>query len=466
MASQKRDLTQGSVRKQLLLFAMPFLLTNMLQTMYNLADTWILSQFIGKFAVSAANSGGQVLNVAINIIIGLAVGGTVVIGQLSGSKDADGIRRTVGTFLTLMSFVGLVFTVVFAANARRFLIMINTPPQVLDDAVDFLLIYCVGVIFMFGNNAVAAVCRGVGDSKAPLMFMIASSALNVILDLLAIFVMGWRDIRVTAWTTVIAIVFSFILSVGYLLQQRDLFRLSLRTFKPDWALLWRVLKVGVPSAVQSSIFGMSVLLVTALINKYGVDASAAAGLGSRVDSVILMPLNALSAATSAMIAQNLGARKVDRVRSTLKNALLFGYIFAFAAFAAAQTVPQFFFGFLTSDPESIAIGALYLRWASYNYLLVTGLSMFNAVAIGSGNTVYPLCATIMNGFVFRVPIAVFFEQVLGFGLAGVFMGLGFANIGGIIAGFIYYRLGYWARPKKTPVSEEQLAALADTGGEM
>ena len=462
MSSQSRDLTQGSVRKQLLLFAVPFLLTNTLQVFYNLADTWILSQFLGKYAVSAANSGGQVLNVAINIISGLAVGGTVVIGQLSGAKDWAQVRRAVGTFLALMFGIGAVFAVFFTLNARTFLIMINTPTKVLDDATDFLQIYSIGIIFLFGYNAVAAICRGVGDSKAPLLIMAASSALNVALDLMFIFALGIRDIRVTALTTLAAIIASFVFAAWYLIRQKDIFRFTRQMFRIDVSLLWRVLKVGVPSAVQSSIFGMSVLLVTGLINKYGVDASAAAGLGARVDSVILMPLAALASATSAMIAQNLGAGKTERVRGTLKSALLYGYLFAVAAFITAQTIPHVFFGFLTDDADAIATGAVYLRWVSYNYLLVTGLTLFNAVAIGAGNTVYPLCTTIMNGFVFRVPIAMFFEQFLGFGLPGVFMGLGFANIGGIIAGFIYYRLGFWARPKKQASGE----ALIDTGGEL
>ena len=459
MASQTRDLTKGNVRSQLLMFALPFLLTNMLQTLYGLADVWIISRFLGTAAVSASNSGGQILNVAINIITGLAVGGTVVIGQLVGEKDWDKVRRTISTFLTLMGAVGMLFTVFFFIYARAFLIRINTPPAVLDDATDFLRIYSVGIIFMFGYNAVAAICRGVGDSKAPMIFVAIASVLNIGLDLLFIFAFGWRDIRLTAVTTVAAMIVSFVLAAIHLFRQKELFRWSRKAFRMEIGLLLRVLKVGVPSAVQSSIFGLSVLFITALINKYGVEASAAVRLGSSVDSLILMPLNALAAAASAMIAQNLGAREIGRTRSTLKNALLFGYIFAFAAFAVAQAVPEVFFGFLTDDANAIQIGAEYLRWTSYNYLLVTGLIMFNAVAVGAGNTVYPLCTTIMNGFVFRAPIAMLFEQTFGFGLPGVFMGLGFANIGGIIAGFIYYRLGFWARPKKekTPKAEPAVA---------
>ena len=437
------------MRGQLLRFAIPFLLTNMLQTVYNIADMWIISRFLDTQAVAAANSGGQVLNVAINIITGLAVGGTVVIGQIAGAKAWADLQKAVSTFLTMMFSVGFAFTLFFVIFARSFLVMINTPPEVLDEATDFLRIYSIGIIFLFGYNAVAAICRGVGNSKAPMLFMLAASTLNVAMDLIFVLVLGF-GVRSTAVSTVVGIVISFGLSAWYMLRQKDLFRVNLKSLRIDGASLVRVLKVGVPSAVQSSVFGFSVLIVTALINNYGVEAAATAGIGSRIDSVILMPLNALSAAVSAMIAQNLGAREVGRVRSTLKNGLLFGYIFAVAAFAVMQVVPEIFFGFFTTGEEAkatIELGAVYLRWTSYNYLLVTGLIMFNAVAIGSGNTIYPLCTTIMNGFVFRAPIAMLFEQVFGFGLSGVFMGLGFANIGGIIAGFIYYRLGYWSRPK-------------------
>ena len=448
MAPQTQDLTQGKVHARLLIFAVPFLLTNLLQILYNLSDTVIISYFIGVEGVSAANSGGQVMTVAVNIITGLAVGGTVIIGQLAGAKDWEKVKRTIGTFLTVMFVVGVVFTVFFVIFSRDFLIMINTPSEVLEEATAFLRIYSYGIMFLFGYNAIAAVSRGVGDSKAPMLIVLVTSILNSVADLVLIGFFG-MGLRGAAWSSTIAIILSFIMAAVHLGRQTDLFRVTRAAFRIDGGLLFRVLKVGVPCAIQSSIFGMSILLVTSRINAYGVEASAVAGLGSKIDSVILLPLNALAAATAAMMAQNLGAGEIKRVRQTLYSALGYGYGFAIAAFVTAQLIPGPLFRLITGDPAAIELGAVYLRWISYNYLFVTALLTFNSVAIGAGNTVYPLCTTIMNGFVFRVPIALFFEQTLGFGLAGVFMGLGFANIGGMIAGFIYYRLGLWARPKKT-----------------
>jgi len=462
MASSSRDLTTGSVRKQLLLFAAPFLLTNLLQTLYNMSDTLIISYFIGKDAVDAAYSGGQVLNVAINIITGLSVGGTVVIGQLSGAKDNEKVKRTIGTFLSTMFIAGFVITLFFAVFARQFLVLINTPTALLDDATDFLRIYSYGILFLFGYNAIAAIFRGIGNSKVPMMIVLISSVLNTVLDLILIGpgtlilsrfgFQGW-GLRGAAWTSTFAAFMSFALAAIYLIRQKNLFRLTRNAFHVDGALLFRVLKVGIPSAIQSSIFSISLLLIVSRINIY--DAGATVGLGSKLDGLVLLPLNALSAATSAMIAQNLGARKIDRVRQTFSNSLLFGYLFAFLAFSVAHLLPKLLFRIVTPDADVIAQGVVYLRWTSFNYIFVTGLIMCNAVAIGSGNTVYPLCTTIMNAFVFRVPIALFFEQFLGYGLAGVFMGLGFANVGGTIAGFIYYRLGFWAKEKNHPAPKAQ-----------
>ena len=444
--NSNNDLTKGSIPKQLLFFALPFLLSNLMQILYNVTDTLIISRALGANAVSASNNGGQIINVVINIISGLALGGTVLIGQLRGRNDDESIKKAIGTFLSLMTILGLLSTVFFVIFSEKLLLFLNTDPLVLDDAVDFLKIYSYAIIFIFGYNSIAAISRGIGNSLMPFLFVLASVVLNIVLDLLFVITFN-RGIRGAAYATTISIIISFILSFIFLIRQKDIFTLSLKTFKINFKLASKIMLVGVPSGIQSSIFGLSILFITSFVNKYGIISSATIGIGSKIDSMFLLPMVAVGSASAAMVAQNFGAGQFERIEKTIKTVLIYNIILAVTFFSVAQLFPTFFFRIFTPDLEIIKTGILYMRWASFNYLFIAFLQTYNSLAIGVGNTIFALCTTIMNGFVFRVPIAYICENYFNLGIIGLFIGLGFANLGGSIAGYIYYKIGFWKKFK-------------------
>ena len=439
-------MTKGSIPKLLLFFAIPFLLSNLMQMLYNITDTLIISRVLGASAVSASNNGGQIINVIINITTGLTLGGTVLIGQLKGRGDEDSIKRTVGTFLSIMFILGLLTTVFFVFFAKELLLFLNTDPLILDDAIDFLKIYSYAIIFIFGYNSIVAISRGIGNSFMPFLFVLVSVIVNAALDILFVMVFNW-GIRGAAFATTLSIVLSFVMSLVFLIHQKDIFIPKFSTFKIDLKLAGKILLVGIPSGIQSSIFGLSILFITSFVNKYGIIASATIGIGSKIDSMFLLPLNAVASASAAMVAQNLGAGFFERISRTIKVALLYSIVLAVTFFMTAQLFPETLFKIFTPDSEIIETGILYMRWVSFNYLFIAFLQTYNSLAIGVGNTLYALCTTIMNGFAFRVPIAYIAETYFHLGITGLFLGLGFANIGGSIAGYIYYKIGFWKKFK-------------------
>ena len=444
--NKNTDLTKGNIPKQLLFFAIPFLLSNLMQILYNVSDTLIISRALGASAVSASNNGGQIINIVINVVSGLALGGTVLIGQLRGKKDEENLKKAVGTFLSLMVIIGFFLTIFFIFYAKNLLIFLNTDPLVLNDAVDFLKIYSYAIIFIFGYNSIVAISRGVGNSFTPFLFVLISVIVNIILDLLFVYTFSW-GIRGAAYATTISIILSFIMSLIFLIKQTDIFVFKPETFKIHFKLAKKILFVGIPSGIQSSIFGLSILFITSFVNRYGITASATIGIGSKIDSMFLLPLIAIASASAAMIAQNLGAGEYERITKTIKATLFYNLIMAVIFFGAAQLFPTVFFKMFTNDNAIIEMGILYMRWASFNYLFIAFLQTYNSLAIGVGNTVFALCTTIMNGFVFRVPIAYVMENYFGLGIIGLFIGLGFANLGGSVAGYIYYKIGFWKKFK-------------------
>ena len=442
--SGNTDLTQGNITKQLILFMLPFLFSNILQAVYNITDVFIISRFLDAGAVAAAHSGGQIMSVCINIASGLSVGGTIVIGRFTGAKDKDGVRKTVPSFFLIAGILGMLTTLVVVLFSSDFLRAINTQEEIFAQADSFLKIYGLGVFFIFGNNAIFALFRGSGNSKATLVFVMISTVTNLVLDYVFVAIFGW-GIDGAAWATTIAIVLCFCASVFYFIRKRSSFYLSGKGLRPDFALCKRILILGVPSAVQLSIFSFSVLFMTSFINVYGVSATAATAVGSKIDSLALLPFQAMLSASSAMISQNIGAKNETRVRKTFFSTLGVTFGIAIFTFTLTQLFPDFFMKIFTDDPEVLEIGIKYLRIVAFNHLFVSVLQSANGLATGSGNTILPLFMTIMNGFVFRVPIGLFFENTMGMGLYGVYMGFGFANVGGAIFGLIYYKSGHWKR---------------------
>ncbi len=438
----ERDLSKGNITKQLLSFAWPFILSNMIQALYNVADMIIVGNFCGAESMSGVNIGGQVTFLLTNIVIGLSVGGTVLIGQFKGRNDKVAMRELVGTLLTTLFFLGLVMTVVMISLRKPILHLIKTPEESFEQANAYLIITTLGTLFIFGYNALSAIMRGMGDSKHPMMFVGIACVTNIILDLILVGAAGMRA-QGAALATIFSQALSMSLCIVYMKRHDFIFDFKLSSFRFYGNRLKMLLKVGIPTSVQNVITNVSFLFITALVNTFGVDASAAVGAAGKVNSFAILPAIAMSSAVSAMAAQNIGAGKIDRAKQTMRIGMLMAVIMSWSVFAIVQLFPEQVLRLFADDDGMITLGVSYLRIMSVDYLIVPFLFCLNGLNIGSGHTKFSLINNVMSALLFRIPFSYIFGMALDWGLPGVGLGAPAATIAALCVAIWFYFTGRW-----------------------
>ncbi len=444
MAGFKHDLTEGSVTKQLIRFSMPFLFSNFLQALYNLVDMLVVSGFNGDVGVSAVSIGGQITMLIMNIITGLATGVTVLVAQYIGAKQDNDRRQTTGTMAVLYLLIGIGITVIMLIANGPFLRLLQTPADSYDSAKAYLDICIIGTVFIFGYNAVSAVLRGMGDSKRPMYFVMIATVVNVILDLLfvGLFQMGAAG---AALATIIAQALSFILSVIYLVKRDFFAEFSLSDFKLNGHKCMLLLRIGLPSAAQGVLVSISFLFLTMLVNTLDnpVIASACQGIGSRVNGFAILPGIAIASAISSMAGQNIGAQRYDRAKKTMWVG--FGLIQAvtIVIFIFVQIFAEGIMGVFSSTPETISVGANYLRIIAGDFVLSGMVFALNSLAIAAGKTSFAFFNAILSSILTRIPLAYLFASVWCWGMSGIGWAITIAPIPSILFGLWYVHSGKW-----------------------
>ena len=381
--SIEKNLTEGSVAKQLILFALPFMLSNLIQTLYNVTDMLIVGIYSGTVGISGVNIGGQVTFILTNIIIGLAVGGTVVIGQYLGAGDRKGMRETISTLLTFLLVAGIAFTVIMLILSDKVLNLLQTPKESYQQARNYLDVTLMGTIFIFGYNAFAAILRGLGDSKRPLIFVTIACLTNIFLDLLFVGVYG-MEARGAAIATVISQAFSMILCIIYLKRSDFEFDFKLSSFKFYKERFAMLMKIGIPISIQNVIVNFSFLVLTTIANSMGVNASAAVGIVGKYNGFAILPAIAVGSSVSAMVAQNMGAGETERAKKTFYTGFTLAFSVTFVAFIFTQMFPEKILSLFDNNPETIAAGVEYIRTFSFDYLIVPATFCLNGLVTGSG----------------------------------------------------------------------------------
>lgn len=452
MAKLEKNLTEGSVVSQLLRFAIPFILSNLIQSLYNVADMYIVGQYNQSAGISAVNSGGQVTFIMTNIVVGLCAGATVIIGQHMGTNNKKAIRETISTLLIALVVVGIILMIAMTFLATPILGWINTPADAFQGAREYLTITIAGTLFIFGYNALSAIMRGMGDSKTPLIFVAIACVVNVILDLVFVGYLGMAA-RGAAIATVIAQALSMILCIIYLKKNDFAFDFKLSSFKFYKDRLQTLLRIGIPTSVQNVITNFSFLVLTALVNSYGTEASAALGVVGKFNGFAILPAIAMSASVSAMVAQNIGAGMYDRAKHTMHIGTIIGVSMSLVIFVFAQLFPaQILEFFNDEDPAMITYGVEYMRSFSFDYIFAPLFFGVVGIITGAGHTKFSLVSNILSALALRVPFALFFGSVLDMGMFGIGLGAPIASFGSLLLAFWYYKSGRWM--KGTAISAE------------
>lgn len=454
--SQTMDLTRGSVPRLLARFAWPFLLANLMQSLYNVVDMIVVGQFVGSAGLAAVNTSGLVTQLFFSIGAGLASGAQVMIAQYKGADDRAALTETIGTTLSAMAILSVVLTVLAAAFAGPMLRLVNMPAESFDQGKAYLVICALGCFFIFGYNSICSILRGMGDSRSPMVFVAVATVVNIVLDLLFVAVIPLGPAG-AALATVIAQAVAFAFSVVYLYRRRETFAFDFHreSFRIVSARLKTVVKIGVPFVVQFSFINISVLFVVSLVNSYGVAASAAYGVGTRVDNFALLPTNALSAAGATMVGQNIGADKRGRAGKTVWWTLAMGLAIELVLMALLQLFPGAVISIFDQDPAVIAIGTTYLRYLTLSYVAHACMAGFFSMTNGSGFSSLTMVACLFDGLVLRISLAYLFSVVLELGLPGIFLGATIAPFGAAAISGAYFFSGRW----------KTRAALTDVHGE-
>jgi putative MATE family efflux protein len=448
MAKIENNLSRGNVLTKLVLFALPFLASNLVQSFYNVADMLIVGNFSGidgTVSMSGVNIGGQVTFILTNVIIGLCMGATVLIGQYVGAENREALERVTTTIITLLLALGLGITALMLVFKRPVLDLIRTPPESYAESDRYLTVTVMGLVFIFGYNALSAILRGMGNSKQPFYFVLVACITNIILDLIFVAVFHWGAFG-AALATVISQALSMFLCIGYMVRNSFQFDFKLSSFRIYGDHLRMILKIGLPTCVQNGITSMSFLFITAIVNIVGgVSASAAVGAVGKFNSFAFMPTIAISASISAMAAQNIGAGRMSRAVQACRIGTVFAAAVTWLFFVFVQIFPAQILSLFGNDPKMIQDGVTYLRSFSFDFLIIPFIFCINGFLIGGGHTLFTLIASIFSSVLLRVPVCYIFGVTAGWGLLGVGMGAPVASAGVLLVVIGYMISGKWRR---------------------
>jgi len=436
------DLTEGAVTGKLIRFALPFLLSMLIQQSYSMADMIIVSFFAGEVSVAGVNNGGQLAFFSTAMAIGLGVGGTILIGQYFGAKKMEDVQKTASTMLTTMLIISVVFAAIFISLSDVLIRALQVPEESVSEAKRYLVICMCGLPFIFMYNAIAGILRGMGDSKRPLIIVTIGSITSAALDLLFVGVFRW-DAAGAAAATVAAQAGCVIASAIYLSRSGFMFDFKPKSFIIHKDKLRLMLKLGIPSCIAQIAVNLSFLLMVMLVNGYGVSVSAAAGLAGRFNGFAIMPVMAMSNSVSMMSAQNLGAGRSDRALRTMYSGILISLCISVPFFALVMLFPHHIMGAMSTVPAVIDAGAVYMRAFAWDYLLVPFGFCFFGLATGAGHTHITMINTFITSVALRVPAALLLSRTFELGLWGVGFAAPVATIGSVTFLFVYVLSGRW-----------------------
>jgi putative MATE family efflux protein len=439
------------VLSKLVLFALPFLASNVIQSLYNVADMLIVGNFAGTASMSGVNIGGQVTFILTNTVIGLCMGATVLIGQYLGAGNLAALKRCTATIITLLVIMAVVITggmLIFKGAVLR---LIRTPEESYVESDRYLTVTVIGVIFIFAYNAFAGILRGMGNSKQPFYFVLAACITNIVLDLIFVALFHW-DAFGAALATVISQALCVALCVIYMVRNNFQFDFKPRSFRLYGDQLILIIKIGLPTCIQNSVTSISFLFITAIVNIVGgVSASAAVGAFGKFNSFAFMPTQAISASVSAMSAQNFGAGRVDRAVQACRIGIVSSVIITWAFFALIMLFPEAVLRIFGDDPRMIREGVAYARSFAWDLLIIPFVFCINGFLIGGGHTFFTMVNSLLSSVILRVPVCYIFGVTLGWGLRGVGMGAPAASAGVLVVIIVYLFTGRWKHNAVRPV---------------
>ena len=456
--TQIRDFTQGSIPRQLVSFATPLFLSNLLQIIYNMVDMMVVGSVLGKAGTSAVSVGGDVSNLLTFVAMGFASAGQVIIARLIGAGERNKLSRFVGTMVGFLTVSAIVMSVTGLLLQDTMLTLMKTPAEAYEGARAYSSICMAGLIFIYGYNTVSAILRGMGDSKRPFVFISIAAVLNLVLDILFVAGLG-MGAGGAALATIISQAISVIISTTYLVRNRQRYELdvTIRDFiRWDGSLLRDLVGLGVPMAIKTCSIQISKLFVNSFINGYGVAVSAFSGIANKLAGVANLISQSMNVAGSTMVGQNLAAGKFKRVKRIMGTITLITLTVSVMLSVAICLFPEAIFSVFTAegDTDVLALVDGYLPIAVLMFLGSAFRSMMNSLLNGSGNHKVNFATAILDGIVMRIGLAILFGLVLDMKHYGFWLGDALAGFTPFWIGLVFYLTGAWKKGAKVQAEEE------------
>lgn len=355
----EKNLTSGSVWKTIIYFALPYILSYFLQTLYGMADLYIVGQFCGVESTTAVANGSQVMHMLTVIIVGLAMGTTVAIGRAIGGKKLEDAAYAIGNTITMFLVVAVAFTIGLLCVVRPIVLLIGTPEEAITGSIQYLTICFIGIPFITAYNIISSIFRGMGDSKSPMYFIAIACVGNIVLDYLFIGGLHFGPAGAALGTT-LSQTLSVIIALISIMKRDTGIHLKKKHFRPNKEVLSQIIRVGFPVAVQDGCIQVAFIIITVIANHRGLNDAAAVGIVEKMISAIFIIPSSMLATVSALAAQNIGAGKHDRVSKTLKYATIITSGYGIIVTILIQFIGKYLVGLFTADAMVVLLGTQYL----------------------------------------------------------------------------------------------------------
>lgn len=396
-----RSLTEGSIWKSMLLFALPIFWGNLFQQFYNAFDSWVVGRFLGDTALAAVSSSATLIFMMVGFFNGVAMGAGIVIARYFGARDYDTMNRVIHTDLIFGLGAGVLLTFFGVSCTPIILGWMGTPAEVLPQSVSYFRYYSFGAIFCVLYNVLVGILHAVGDSRHPLYYLMISTVVNVVLDLLFVGVFRW-GVGAAAMATTISQGISALLCFLHLLRVKEPYRLDARQIRFDPSAFRSILRMGIPSGVQNSVIAIANVVVQSNINFFGAAAMAGCGSYSKLEGFAFLPITCFSMALSTFVGQNLGARNYDRVRKGMAFGILCPVIAAELVGVVSFLLAPKLIAFFNDSPEVVAYGTLHMRTICLFYCLLSFSHCIAGILRGAGKTTVPMAVMLVCWCLIRV----------------------------------------------------------------
>jgi len=405
-------MTEGTPWKKLLLFTIPLLIGNIFQQLYSTVDAIFLGRFVGDNALAAIGSTIPLFFLVLMLCMGVAMGAGVMASQYFGAKSREDLSYTLGTAITLTAIISLVITILGPFATRPLLVLLRTPPEIIDDGVLYMNILLWGIIGVAYFNMLSGALRGIGEAIAPLFYLIIACLLNIALNFLFIVVLR-MGVFGAAIGTVIAQALTSILCLRKLMQMRDVFDMGWRYLIPKRKYVNQMLKLGVPTGASQAIFAIAMMITQPLVNNFGAMFVAVNVIVMRIDGFIMMPIFSFGNAMMVYAGQNVGAGMMDRVEKGRKQCLYLAMGTSLVSVSAVLIFGRYIAGLFTQTGEAIDLTMRMLMILAFGYLAFTVANVLWGVIRGAGDAISPLWASVINSVIIRLPTAYLFVHFFG-----------------------------------------------------